>query len=288
MDNNHIIEKNRAVFGSFPDSPYLGVIPDYGHRRRKTAGKLVRIITVAAAVLSVPFALYTVSDLFSTGTVPAEYAGTSMVQRSYMVSDGVKGSLMLPDSTVVCLNSGSVLDLSDDFESRRSVTLKGEGYFKVKADKSDPFYINTPSGMTVMVTGTEFNLCCYEDQGDLHLSLVKGSVEVLKGDATICRMSEKEDIRITAGKVVKSVAKVEDAGAWTKGRLIFDDTPMKDVIARLERWYGVDISVEDIRIYNSSFTGEFSGESLVQVLELLSITSDIEYQVIGNKVVLNL
>ena len=82
--------------------------------------------------------------------------------------------------------------------------------------------------------------------------------------------------------------KVEDAAAWTEGKLIFDDTPMKDVLFRLERWYGVEIQVEDIRIYNSSFTGEFSSESIVQILELLSITSDIDYHLNGNKVSLNL
>ena len=287
MDNNHIVEKNREVFASFPDSAYLGNIPDYGQRGGKTVRKVLRMITVAAAVLSVPLALYTAYDIFSAEDPVTEQVATAVVQRTYMVNDGVKGSVMLPDSTIVCLNSGSVLEISDSFESSRSVTLKGEGYFEVKADKANPFYINTPKGVKIMVTGTEFNLCCYEDQNDVKLSLVRGSVEVISGENTIYRMSENEDIRIAGGKVVKSAAKVEDASAWTKGKLLFDDTPMKDVVIRLERWYGVDISVEDIRIYNSSFTGEFSGESLVQVLELLSITSDIEYHIKGNTVILN-
>lgn len=287
MDNNHIVEKNREVFASFPDSPYLGHIPDYGQKGGKTVRKALRMITVAAAVLSVPLALYTAYDIFSAEDPVTEQVATAVVQRTYMVNDGVKGSVMLPDSTIVCLNSGSVLEISDSFESCRSVTLKGEGYFEVKADKSNPFYINTPKGVKIMVTGTEFNLCCYEDQNDVKLSLVRGSVEVISGENTIYRVSENEDIRITDGKIMKSAAKVEDAAAWTKGKLLFDDTPMKDVIIRLERWYGVDISVEDIRIYNSSFTGEFSGESLVQVLELLSITSDIEYNIKGNTVILN-
>ena len=287
MDNNHIVEKNREVFASLPDSPYLGHIPDYGQRTGKAVRKVLRLITAAAAVLSVPLAIYTAYDIFSAEKPVPEQVASAVVQRTYMVNDGVKGSVMLPDSTIVCLNSGSVLEISDNFESCRGVTLKGEGYFEVKADRTNPFYINTPKGVKIMVTGTEFNLSCYEDQNDVKLSLVKGSVEVISGDDIIYRVSENEDISITGGKVVKSVTKAQEAVAWTKGKLLFDDTPMKDVITRLERWYGVDISVEDIRIYNSSFTGEFSGESLVQVLELLSITSDIEYHITGNKVILN-
>lgn len=288
MDNNRMIEKNRKVFDSFPYTPYLGQIPDYGQRRNKTVRKILRFITVAAAVMSVPLAVYTAIDVFTVKENPS-VASVGMVQRTYMVNNGVKGKVQLPDSTIVCLNSGSTLEVSDDFQNERRVTLSGEGYFEVKADRKHPFYISTPKGVEIKVTGTEFNLCCYEEQSDVKLSLVSGSVEVLKGEDTLYKMSEKEDISISGNHIVKaSVPKVEDAAAWTEGKLIFDDTPMKDVLFRLERWYGVEIQVEDIRIYNSSFTGEFSSESIVQILELLSITSDIDYHLNGNKVSLNL
>lgn len=287
MDNNRIIEKNRKVFSTLPDVPYHGHVPDFGQRKGKTVNKVLRFITVAAAVLSIPLATYTAISIFSDD-VPSENI-VCAAQRTYIVNNGVKGKVCLPDSTLVCLNSGSVLELSDNFEYERRVTLKGEGYFDVKADKSSPFYINTPKGVVIKVTGTEFNLCCYEDQQDVKLSLVSGSVEIRKGDETIYRMTEKEDVSISGESIHKySTARTEEAVAWTKGKLVFDDTPMTEVIKRLERWYGVQISVEDMRIYNSSFTGEFHSESLVQVLELLNITSDIEYYMTDNRVKLSL
>lgn len=289
MRNNHIIDKNRQVFNSLPDVPYLGRIPDYGQRKGKTANKVIRFITVAAAVLSVPLALYTAISMFSSDEVSHVNITACVAQRTYMVNNGVKGRVMLPDSTMVYLNSGSVLEISDDFESQRRVTLNGEGYFDVKADKSSPFYILTPKGVIVKVTGTEFNLCCYQDQGDVKLSLVSGSVEVQHGDDTIYKVTEKEEITIFQGNVLKSATdKTEESVAWTKGKLVFDDTPMTEVIRRLERWYGVEISVEDMRIYNSSFTGEFHSESLAQILELINITSDIKYHINDNKVKLSL
>ena len=61
MNTDHIIEKNRKVFSTFPDTPYLGEI-----RPRKKRMKALTLMTRAAAVLFIPLAIYTVIDLMSS------------------------------------------------------------------------------------------------------------------------------------------------------------------------------------------------------------------------------
>lgn len=277
-------EKNRKVFETFPDTVYLGKIPRKGSRR----GWLLRIITVAAAMLSIPLGIYAVMDMLSDSGHSPDLVVEGISARSYSVNNGVKGKVMLPDSTTVWLNSGSTLILADDFEERRQVSLEGEGYFKVRSDKDNPFYICTGKDVTVKVTGTEFNLCCYKEQQDVRLTLLSGSVELMQGMKTIYRMNGKEEVSVKEGSVNESTNDIKEAIAWTTGSLMFENTPMKDVIARMERWYGVHMIVEDMRIYNSSFTGDFRSESIDQVLELLSLTSGFRYTINGTEIRLSL
>ena len=42
--------------------------------------------------------------------------------------------------------------------------------------------------------------------------------------------------------------------------------------------------MEDSNIYKSSFTGDFQSESIIQVLELMKITSAVNYNVEGREV----
>lgn len=282
MSTDHMTEKNRKVFETFPDTAYLGRIS----RRESKAYKLLRIVTVAAAILSIPFCIYTVMDMFLEDSHSLDIV--SMTDCTYSVNNGVKGMVTLPDSTTVWLNSGSKLTLADNYHQRRQVVLEGEGYFKVKSAKSNPFYISTDKGVTVKVTGTEFNLCCYKEQQDVRLSLVSGSVELLQGAKTIYKMSGKEAVSISEGKVKETKENIMESIAWTSGSLAFENTPMKEVIAKIERWYGVSITVADVRIYNSSFTGDFRSESINQVLHLLSLTSGFQYTISGNTIRISL
>jgi ferric-dicitrate binding protein FerR (iron transport regulator) len=87
----------------------------------------------------------------------------------------------------------------------------------------------------------------------------------------------------------KSAAtKVTEDTSWKEGFLMFDNTPMDVVIRKMERWYGVTVSVNDKHITNYRITAEFENESLTQVLEILKISSNIRYKVDGAQVSLSL
>ena len=75
--------------------------------------------------------------------------------------------------------------------------------------------------------------------------------------------------------------------AWRHGELLFDKTPMPDVIKKLERWHGVDIVVKDSVILKHSFTAKFSTESVVQIMELLEFTTPVDFKIENNKVFLS-
>lgn len=280
IDKDYISGRNRKVFDTMPDSPYCGRIP--GHEALPARRKLRLLL--AAAILSVPFVFYAVSDIIrgkETGT-----AEVSALTVAYDVNDGVKGEIMLPDSSVVKLNSGSRIVLDSDFRSERIVRLVGEGYFRIKADKDNPFYIRTPKDITVKVTGTEFNLCCYEQQEDVRLSLIRGSVELMQGRRKLYEMSGEEQVCICDGKICSKEEVPVEAVAWTKGNLVFEDTPVREVAERIGRWYGLDVEVADSALLDMSFTGDFRSESIEQILELMKISLGLDYSMMQDKVVI--
>lgn len=72
---------------------------------------------------------------------------------------GSQTKVILPDSSVVCLNSGSVLKYDPAFlrKKSREVYLIGEGYFEVQKNPEKPFIVHADD-INVKVLGTVFNV----------------------------------------------------------------------------------------------------------------------------------
>lgn len=210
----------------------------------------------------------------------------------YIVNKGVKGRVVLPDGSEVWLNSHSVLRSPNLFDSvNRIVELEGEGYFKIKTTPDWPFYVHTQKGVSVKVTGTEFNISSYANDPFTKLTLLEGSLMLIDhATQQSISLQPMQELIIQDNLFAKAVghaaAKAQEDIAWKEGYLVFNNTPIDAVIRRMERWYGVTIKVLDPQIFNYRMTAEFESESLVQVLEILKISSNIRYRVNGTQVTL--
>jgi ferric-dicitrate binding protein FerR (iron transport regulator) len=80
-------------------------------------------------------------------------------------------------------------------------------------------------------------------------------------------------------KPTRKTADMKLNTSWKDGYLVFDNTPIREVIKKMERWYGVDITVADASVMNNTFTASFRSESLQQVLTLLDITCSIKSKI---------
>ena len=215
--------------------------------------------------------------------IPELEQGESIL--NYRVNPGVKGKITLPDGSEVILNSASTLRTPARYENgKRVVELEGEGYFKVESNPDWPMYVRTSRGVTVKVTGTEFNLSTYSDDAALKLTLVRGRVSLLdeKNDTEIA-VREKEEVVIGNRRQLETPtrkpADIKVNTSWKDGYLVFDNTPIREVIKKMERWYGIDITIADARVMNNTFTASFRSESLQQVLTLLDITCGIKSKI---------
>ena len=248
-----------------PDAFWAGDIPS--GRRNKW------IIPAAAAAVLLPLLVFGIAAFMKP-----RVQQNLMAEVSYHVENGVKGDMKLADGTTVSLNSGSSLRVLGE----RRVFLDGEGWFEVESDRERPFYVETPSGICVKVTGTQFNLSNYRDE-DFKVLLVKGNIE-LKNASNSVPLTVKPSEQVTvrsgmASKVFANLQEKNNATAWKEGVLVFDDKPFREAIPMLERWYGVSIKVDSPSIMSERFTGEFDTETIQEVLNVLALTHGFSYTI---------
>ena len=70
---------------------------------------------------------------------------------------------------------------------------------------------------------------------------------------------------------------------WKEGMLIFHNDPMNKVAQRLEKWYNVNIVLQDSLLYDYKYTATFKNENIDQILELLKLTAPLDYTIQSRK-----
>lgn len=230
---------------------------------------------------------------------------------------GSKSTVILPDGSTVILNSGSKLKYPNNFgNDSRMVTLEGEGYFDVKKDKKKPFFVNV-SGIKVKVLGTTFNVKAYPEEKSIETSLITGSIEIYKDDNSeektplvvlkpnqraILEKSSKTILSVNnrtqdeRGKIfepaktalketisVKTGDETIASVAWKDNKLIFNNELFSDIATRIERWYGVEIIVENYReLEETRLSGKFDKETVEQAIEALRYATPFKFKIEKN------
>jgi transmembrane sensor len=212
--------------------------------------------------------------------------------------------MVLSDGSHVWLNAGSSVTYPVAFTGKeRKVAITGEAYFEVLHDASKPFYVSK-GNVEVKVLGTHFNVDAYDDEENIKVTLVQGSVKVLNTLATagaassdgqsnslsgvmlspgqqaaVAVTGSKEDkIRIIANPDLEAVM------AWKDGLFNFNKVPLQDVMHQLARWYNVDVE------YQGTVTAKTLGGEMQRDLNLSEVLDGLRdiglhFRIEGKKVI---
>ncbi len=248
---------------------------------------------------------------------PEENAVLANQENEVSTRPGSKSRVQLPDGSIVMLNAGSKLVYHKDFgKDLREVTLIGEGFFDVKKMKEKPFIIHT-STIDIKVLGTVFNVKAYPEDKKTETSLLHGSIEVTiknrPNDKIILSPSEKlvventtvidkvivgdkkTEVPAATMNTVMSINKLKYAEAdssvaetqWIDNKMVFRDESFEDLAVRMERWYNVEIEIQDERLKEKRFSGIFENETIEQALEALRISLPFKKEQTGNKIIIH-
>lgn len=201
---------------------------------------------------------------------------------------GSQTKVVLPDGSVVCLNSGSVLKYDPTFmrNKNRDIYLTGEGYFEVCKNEDKPFIVHV-GDLKVKVLGTIFNVRAYKEEPNIEISLVKGRVNVFAQSEAIGNVFLSPNQRAIYDKETKSLfaenVDAEVATQWTTGRLGFVNISLVDIMADIERRYNVHIIIDSEQMKTEIFSGSISCKlSLEEMLNYLDVDDKYQWTKKGN------
>ncbi|WP_347840602.1 FecR domain-containing protein [uncultured Draconibacterium sp.] len=243
----------------------------------------------AAAVLLLSVALSFFYN-YITPLVKTETAQESIYQE-IRASFGTQTKVTLADGTSVWLNSGSSLRFPTSFNKskNREVELNGEGYFEVIKNTEKPFVVNT-STLGVKVYGTSFNVTAYKKDKSMMVALVEGKVSMIERNGKegkellILKPNDVVEYKSEENKIYHKVEPhMYKYTAWKEGKIVFFNDPISVVVQRLQKWYNVDVEINDQRLFDYRFTATFIDESLEQVFKLLCLSSQMQYEIIPSK-----
>ena len=184
--------------------------------------------------------------------------------------------ITLEDGTVVHLNYNTTLRYPERFSSEeRMVYLDGEAYFEVAKDPQRPFKVMT-SNVTIRQYGTSFNVNTYSKRFT-EVVLVEGSVGVFNGKNEYT-MRPNERLRLDKSTSELSIKEVDVKPyiAWHKGRFIFDNESLGEIMETLSHWYDVDVVFDRPELRNLHFTGNMDRYgNLTPILKSISQTAEL-------------
>lgn len=227
----------------------------------------------------------------STQTAPARLklmAGLHHIENLTAIAD----TIYLDDKSMVVLEPRARLYYPERFDGqRREVYLEGNAFFKVTGRPGHPFYVFSKKIVT-HVLGTSFLIRTDSLTDHIEVSVRSGKVAVyedgeeesLSGASRVILEPNHKAIyngdgrRFTTTLVDDPLPVQTDSGA-PEPSFIFDETPMPEVIARLENAYHVRIILENQGLAGNRFSGDIKGQNLYDQLEIICQSIQAGYEV---------
>ncbi len=191
--------------------------------------------------------------------------------------------MTLADGSRVWLNAGSSITYPVSFVSNeRKVTMTGEAYLEVAHNSAMPFTVSK-GDVYVQVLGTKFNVNAYDDENDIKVTLLEGSVKVLNGNSSNV-IKPGQQARIAGDIKIINGVDLEQVMAWKDGSFKYTRTDLKVIMREIGRWYDVEVIYEGyipVQLYN---VGVPRTANVSEVLKGLEYTG-AHFSVEGKKII---
>jgi ferric-dicitrate binding protein FerR (iron transport regulator) len=260
------------------------------HIRKLRFSRYVRYAAVFIATLGMGWGV----NEFVKRKTSGDMRHVISVYNEIRVERGGRGNtLILPDGSKVMLNSATTFRYPAGFsETDRTVYLEGEAWFEIAKDETKPFIVKFKK-QNITVLGTSFNVEAYSDENYSVVTLLSGSVSLEtcneKGES-MSRMFLKPNQQAVSddqsGSVsVRNVDETMAESSWVKGRYKFKDEALGNIAGRLEKYYDVQIHIEDESLRQMKFTGSFSkNQDIREILQVLDYENRYSVKRVVNEI----
>lgn len=210
-----------------------------------------------------------------------------------VADQGQPKDIFLPDGSIVTLNEGSTLSYPSQFdESNRQVELKGEGYFDITHNASQPFIVNSGK-VNVRVLGTAFNVKAKPDDEQVEVTVARGKVQVSensKEDRALGTITANQQISydIATGNFTQTNLEAEKATEWKPAQYTMDNVTLTEAARIIKKRFDKEVVFEGEEQPDYTFTASFyERDTLEELLTVISKVTNTEYRIEGNRVIIS-
>ena len=196
----------------------------------------------------------------------------------------------LPDGTEVTINADSKIIYSTGWKDGkdREVWLDGEAFFHVSRTPMKSRFIVHTDHFDVIVTGTRFNVVNRPDKASIMLR--EGSVILRaaggKGPGKEFKMMPGDFVEYNGEELRKKSVNADSVLAWKEHRLIFDNTPLRELVRIIREHYGISVQLANEGIADKTISGILPNDNLDVLLRTLEATSDFDVVREGNTILI--
>lgn len=249
-----------SLKASLPDDRTIGLEP----KSRFSYKPLLRIAAVAVLLL-----------------IPAWFLWRHFTRPEQITLTASVGPVecRLSDGTLITLNKGAMLRYPEEFAGKtRTVSINGEACFEVAHDPSRPFIVEA-GNVRVEALGTVFYVRTGADRDSVSVLLSSGSVATYfqggRKNEVILLPGEVAEISVSSQAITKHPADDPNQLAWKTRLLVFDNTPLGEIVTLLNEVYQTRLTLAGPQMAGCRVTATFDHQSLESVLTVLRATLDV-------------
>jgi transmembrane sensor len=242
---------------------------------RRRAGRLAawrRTALLAAAAVVAALCLVGIAETWHLG---ADYRTATGEQRTVTLSDG----------SIIHLNTATALSAEFTSDARRLVLHEGEAFFSVAPDPQRPFEVVAGAG-TIRALGTAFNV--RSDGARVIVTVTEHVVRVSGPTGPAADVAEGHRFTYGAGGELGPVEAVDPERllAWRRRRLLFENQPLAEVVAELNRYRAGWIVLRDPSLARLPVTAVFDVNKTGQALKTIEETLPVHTLALTDRLVL--
>jgi len=250
------------------------------------------IVSLAAALIVIlGFLLYNVGLI---GEKPGKSTLTAGVSKDIIVDNQTQTiqKHTLSDGSTIWLSPMARIEYKKDFDAhKRIVKMVGDAFFDITKDKGRPFIIYG-GGVITKVWGTSFSVSTGKDAGDTEVAVLTGKVSVKVEEPGGKELMLLPNQKAVYSKVSHQLSKnntpsVSKMNIWKKEDFSFDNATVSHVVKVLNEKFEVDITIADEALDQYVLKADFTGQSLPEILFIMSKTLNITYSIDDEKIVLH-
>lgn len=236
--------------------------------------KNIRYIAIAASII------------FLLGLVAVLYRLTSKeVQPLSLSTQDKPVEQLLPDGSKVNVMPHSQLaTVQQSYDHARAYKLKGEASFSVVHDEKKPFLVYAGKAI-IKDLGTVFDIKAYENRDTIAVDVASGSVQLYaEGEAGIRLVAKERGIYIKSSSHFLKLSHIPEKVQTQE--LAFNNTPLTEVVDRLNSTYGMKLIIGSEKIRHCRITVKFNNANQEEIIYVLTQTLSLKAVANGNTVTL--